>query len=147
MAMSDTTIKRLVNGDQIRIDPFDESRLTPAGYDLGVDKDISLNPGERKLVATLERVELPPNLLGILHLRSSFAREGLLASLALVDPGFKGQLTVSLLNAGKGFVKMIRGERFLQLTFIGLSTGAERPYNGQYQESFGVVESKRKAQP
>jgi len=147
MAMSDTTIKRLVDSDQVRIDPFDESRLTAAGYDLGADQDISLDAGERKLVATLERVELPPNLLGILHLRSSFAREGLLASLALVDPGFRGQLTVSLLNAGKDSVKMMRGERFLQLTFIGLSTGAERPYKGHYQESFGVVESKREIRP
>src|SRR5256885_12225556 len=33
-------------------------------------------------------------------LRSSFAREGVIASLALVDPGYQGQLTISLYNAG-----------------------------------------------
>jgi len=43
-------------------------------------------------------------LVGMLHIRSSLAREGIFASLALVDPGFRGQLTISLFNSSrKGF--------------------------------------------
>ena len=133
----------MINKGEIRIDPFDGSRVTPAGYDLGAAEDVVIDPGKQKLVATFERVELPSSLLGILHLRSSFAREGLVASLALVDPGFRGQLTVSLVNIGRKPVRIARRERFLHLTFIGLASQAERPYNGKYQNSVGVVKSKR----
>jgi dCTP deaminase len=144
VALSDVTIKNLLDNAEVSIDPFDESRLTPAGYDLAAAQKILLSPGEQKLVATLERVKFPPDLLGILHLRSSFAREGLLASLAIVDPGFRGQLTVSLTNLSKQPVKIAKGEPFLQLTFIKLSSRAKRPYHGHYQESYGVVKSRRR---
>lgn len=144
LALSDAHMKELVDKGVLSIDPFDASRVTPAGYDLGLTKSITLNPGHQKLVATYERIELPPNLVGLLHLRSSFAREGLIASLALVDPGFRGQLTISLINAGKTSVKIARGEPLLQLTLIELTSDAEKPYVGRYQESLGVMKSKRR---
>jgi len=144
MALSDATIKKFIKNGLVSIDPFEESNLTPAGYDLRAAQEVVLNSGEQRLAATLERVELAPDLLGVLHLRSSFTREGLFASLAVVDPGFRGQLTVSLLNVGRKPLKIGCGEPFLQLTIIQLSEGVERSYSGKYQESFGVVESKRR---
>lgn len=143
LAISDACLKQLVDKGALNIHPYDVSRVTPAGYDLGASESITLNPEDQKLVATYERIELPPNLLGLLHLRSSFAREGLVASLALVDPGFRGQLTVSLINTSKTSVTIAKGEPFLQLTLIELTSEAEKPYVGQYQESLGVVKSKR----
>ena len=143
MALSDAGIRRSIDDGKLAIQPFDPSRLTPSGYDLAVCEKVAIQMGEQRLVATLERVELPDSLLGILHLRSTFAREGLIASLALVDPGFRGQLTVSLFNAGKKPVNIESGERFLQITFIELTSSTNRPYDGQYQESLGVVESRR----
>jgi dCTP deaminase len=143
MALSDATIRRLVVIGELCIDPFDDSKLQPAGYDLSSAEEVTLRTKEQRLVATLERVKLSPSLLGILHLKSSFIREGVIAGLALVDPGFIGQLTVSLLNVGEGGVEIDRGEPFLQLTFIRLTSSAQRPYGGKYQESIGVIESKR----
>jgi len=143
MALSDVAILKFIESGEMGIHPFEESRLSPAGYDLGAAKNTVLKPKEQQLVATLERVEIPSTLLGILHLRSSFAREGLVASLAVVDPGFRGQLTVSLVNVGKKSVKIAHGESFLQLTFIQLSSESKRPYDGHYQNSSGIVESKR----
>jgi deoxycytidine triphosphate deaminase len=143
MALSDATIRRLTVIGELGIDPFDDSKLQPAGYDLRSAEEIILRPKEQRLGATLEHIKLSPSLLGILHLKSSFVREGIFASLALVDPGFIGQLTVSLLNAGDEVVEIERGEPFLQLTFIRLTSKAQRPYAGKYQESIGVIESKR----
>jgi len=143
MALSDVAILKFIESGKVSIDPFHESQLSPAGYDLGAAKNILLRPKEQQLAATLERVELPSTLLGILHLRSSFAREGLVASLAVVDPGFRGQLTVSLVNVGKKSVKIAHGESFLQLTLIQLSSESQRPYDGHYQDSSGVMGSKR----
>jgi dCTP deaminase len=102
-----------------------------------------LQPGEHGLAATLERVELGGGLLGNLHIRSSLAREGVLASLALVDPGFRGQLTISLFNGSKKLIRLQAGERFVQLTLVKLGRGAARKYEGRYQDSAGVVGSRR----
>lgn len=146
MALSDANLRELIRNGEICIEPFEETNITPAGYDLRSSKEITLNRGEQELLATLERIELAANLLGILHLKSSFAREGLFASLAVVDPGFKGQLTVSLLNSGGDPLRIGLGEPFLQLTLIQLSTRSESPYGGRYQESSGIVRSKRKLQ-
>jgi dCTP deaminase len=67
----------------------------------------------------------------------------LIASLALVDPGFRGQLTITLYNAGDNPVSLGKGGRFLQITFIKLSKKASRGYSGIYQDSSGVVKSLR----
>jgi dCTP deaminase len=143
MALSDTEITSAIKTGQLRILPRLE-RLNPAGVDLRVDRAVELRSGQHRLAATIERVELSENLLGILHIRSSLAREGVIASLALVDPGFRGQLTVSLYNAGDRPVRLRRGERFIQLALFRLGTPATHKYNGKYQNSWGVVRSHRR---
>ena len=143
MALSDSEIRAALSEKSLVIDPFDEGSLNPAGYDLRLSTDVALEPSEHCLVATMERVELGNDLVGILHIRSSLAREGVLASLALVDPGFRGQLTISLSNSGKKTVQLKAGERFVQLTVLRLGRQAATTYNGRYQDSCGVVGSLR----
>ncbi len=143
MALSDTEITSAIKTGQIKIRPR-IAKLNPAGVDLRIDRELELNPGQQRLAATLERVELSENFLGILHIRSSLAREGIIASLALVDPGFQGQLTVSLHNAGDRPVRLTRGERFIQLSMLRLSTPATQTYTGKYQNSRGIVKSRRR---
>jgi len=142
MALSDKEITTAIRTGQLRIRPT-IARLNPAGIDLRVHSSIVLGPKEQKLAATFERVELSENLVGTLHIRSSLAREGVIASLALVDPGFKGQLTISLYNAGDRPVRIKKGERFIQMSLLRLSTPATQSYNGKYQNSRGVVRSRR----
>src|SRR6266705_1965889 len=142
MALSDSEITSAIKTGQIKIRPR-IARLNPAGVDLRVDRDLELNPGQQRLAATLARVELSENFLGILHIRSSLAREGIVASLALVDPGFQGQLTVSLHNAGDRPVRLTRGERFIQLSMLRLGTPATHTYSGKYQNSRAIARHKR----
>jgi dCTP deaminase len=143
MALSDREITSGIKTGQLRILPR-IARLNSAGADLRVDRSLNLGPGQQTLAATIERVELSENFLGILHIRSSLAREGVIASLALVDPGFRGQLTVSLYNAGDRFVRLRKGERFIQLSLFRLGSPATHTYIGNYQNSKGVVKSRRR---
>ena len=143
MALSDSEITAAIKTKQLRILPR-VTRLNPAGVDLRINDGIQLEPGQQKLAATLERIELSEKILGILHIRSSLAREGIIASLALVDPGFNGQLTISLYNSGDRPVRIKKGERFIQLSLLRLGRPATEKYNGRYQESSGVVHSRRK---
>jgi dCTP deaminase len=143
MALSDSEIQDALAGKSLVIDPFDEASLNPAGYDLRLSAEVVLEPSEHRLVATMERVELSRDLVGVLHIRSSLAREGVLASLALVDPGFRGQLTISLFNGGNKAIRLKAGERFVQLTLLRLGRQAATKYEGRYQDSCGVVGSRR----
>ncbi len=143
MSLSDSDIKNYVQKGKLKISPFTETALSPAGYDLSSANTKTLNSLESGLFHTLERIELPNNILGILHLRSSFTREGVIGSLALVDPGFKGQLTILLFNSGKEAITIKKSEPFIQITFFRLEKSASAGYRGRYQNSKGVVRSLR----
>ena len=143
MALSDAEITASIKTGQVQVRPR-VVKLNPAGVDLRIDRDLTMKPGQQTLVASIERVELSEKFLGILHLRSSLAREGVIASLALVDPGFRGQLTVSLYNAGDRQVRLRKGERFIQLSLLRLGRPSIQGYGGRYQDSRGVVKSRRK---
>src|SRR6266849_5770078 len=143
MSLSDKEIVSAIEKGELRILPRG-FRLNPAGVDLRIDRDVRLKPKQQLLVASIETVELSDRIVGFLHLRSSLAREGLFASLALVDPGFRGQLTVSLYNSGDRLVNLAKGERFIQLSLLRLGMPATHAYVGKYQNSSGVVSSRRR---
>src|SRR5436309_15067203 len=98
MALSDNEITGAIKTGQFQVTPRNP-KLNPAGIDLRLDRSLVLRPGRQILVATIERVELSEMFLGIRHIRSSLAREGIVARLALVHPGLSGPLTGSPQNA------------------------------------------------
>jgi dCTP deaminase len=128
--LSDVEIEECIKDGQLAITPFDQSCLNGAGYDLRVSEETAILPGHNQLVATLERVEL------------NLARAGVIASLALVDPGYRGQLTILLFNSGEKAFNMSRNARFLQMTVHRLGVKTRRPYAGKYQDSQGIVDSR-----
>jgi dCTP deaminase len=140
--LSDIDIESRLKGGSLVLDPFNVECLSGGGYDLRLASYLALRPGEHQLVATLERVELGEDLVGTLHVRSSLARAGIIASLAVVDPGFRGQLTILLRNIGTEPFNMEKGDKFLQIIFHQLSSKTSRPYRGRYQDSRGIVETR-----
>jgi len=138
--LSDFEIEKHLKDGSLVIRPFDRVCLNGAGYDLRAGMAVSIPPGEHRLAATLERVELGDELAGTLHIRSSLARVGIIASLALIDPGFRGQLTISLFNAGKDEFSLREKDRFLQMVLHQLSSKTQRVYTGRYQDSQGIVD-------
>jgi dCTP deaminase len=138
--LSDVEIEELIKRGSLVLTPFDPECLNGAGYDLRLATEVIISPGCHELAATLERIELGTDVAGIMHIRSSLARAGIIASLALIDPGFRGQLTISLYNAGTKTFTMNKGDRFVQVTFHRLGMKTTRPYHGRYQDSQGVVE-------
>ena len=67
------------------------------------------------LVPTLEWVELPVDLAATLRCRSSFGRKGVMIDAGFVDPGFRGQLTLCLVNMGAGDVPAYKNNRVVQM--------------------------------
>lgn len=141
--LSDQQIIEALKSGTLKIDPFSVEKLNPAGYDFSSSSRFVLNPREWKLISTLETVELSSSLIATIHLKSSFAREGIVGSFAIIDPGFRGQLTLSVYNVGRNIIEISKSESIVQVVFYLMGTKSDIPYHGKYQESSGSVESKR----
>ncbi len=90
-----------------------------AAFDLCSDADLVLAPGRREAVPTGVVLELPEGVCGLVLPRSGLAaRHGItvLNSPGLIDPGYRGEIMVILLNtdAEQPF-EIERGERIAQL--------------------------------
>jgi len=142
--LSDNEILFLINQGNIIIEPFLKDRLTSAGYDFASGIAFDLHPKQQKLVATAEHIGLPANVSGTIHLKSSLCREGLIGSFAVIDPGFRGKLTLSLFNSSESTVHIEKNEPFVQVVFHKTGKPSTNPYQGKYQDSAGLVKSKRK---
>ena len=141
--LSDEEILEHLKSGEVKLEPFELSGLNPAGYDLRIAEKIVLKPKQYELVATLETVELGLGVTTYMFIRSSLAREGVIGSFAVVDPGFRGQLTLNLHNVSEKAITLEKGERIVQIVFHELGNTAKKGYNGSYQDSKGIVTSKR----
>lgn len=120
------------------IEPYGTECLQPASYDLRAAEDYRIERGMMTLIASMEWVEIPSDLAAFLRCRSSYARKGILLSGGFVDPGFRGHLTLCLLNMGPDALLIPQGERVVQMILSEVTDG-DLVYNGRYQDSKGVV--------
>lgn len=95
-----------------------------AGLDLRacLDHDeVTIGPGDRYTVPTGIAVEpLTPGVAGFVYSRSGLgARMGLTVSqgVGVIDPDYRGEILVSLLNTSREPRRLRRGERMAQLVF------------------------------
>jgi dCTP deaminase len=125
------------------MDRSDVGCIQPASYDLRSSSDLRIGAKEHVLASTIEWVHLPLDIAGMIWLRSTWARAGLLFSGGWVDPGFNGNLTLSLFNGSNADIRIGVGERVAQLAFLKLKSESEG-YSGIYQESEGRIGPKHR---
>ena len=107
--------------------------------DLQKGEAIAVAPNGFLLVGTVERVTLPDDILGMMYLRSTYARRGFLSWFqGIVDPGYNGNLTVVLHNLTGDLVPLYGEERICHLVFEQLSEAVDQGYEGAYQGSQGA---------
>ncbi|MFW6448368.1 MAG: dCTP deaminase [Halobacteriota archaeon] len=122
-----------------------EAPTRPTAHDDGV---FILHPDDFVLGTTLERVEIPDDLIAHVEGRSSLGRLAVVvhATAGLADPGFRGKITLELSNLGTAPVALKPGMRVSQLTFTELTSPAERPYGAgrgsKYQDQEGPQASR-----
>jgi dUTP pyrophosphatase len=99
----------------------ERSRSGDAGYDLRCVDSFTLWSGERALVPTGVAIALPAGLAGMVLPRSGLAhRHGVtcLNSPGLVDPNYRGELKVVLINHGAEPFHAQPGDRIAQLLLV-----------------------------
>jgi dUTP pyrophosphatase len=91
-----------------------------AGFDLraAIDGELVLRPGERALVPTGLKLEIPPGWEGQVRPRSGLAlRHGIGVANApgTIDSDYRGEVGVILINLGESPFSLNRGDRVAQL--------------------------------
>jgi dCTP deaminase len=105
--------------DQSVLDDMQEKVIVPVGG------QIWLHPRQFVLAATLEYLGLPDDISAYVVGRSSWGRLGLLVATAIfVHPGFRGCLTLELVNEGEAPIQLSPGMRIAQLTLNELNEPA-----------------------
>jgi dCTP deaminase len=92
-----------------------------------------LQPGQFCLGNTSEQLGLPDDLVGRLEGKSSLGRLGLVihSTAGYVDPGFTGHLTLELSNAASLPILLYPHMKIGQMSFLQMTTPADRPYGSQ----------------
>ncbi len=107
------------DGTQEDVDEMQERVVVPFG------EDMWLHPHHFVLAATLEYLRLPDDMSADVVGRSSWGRLGLIVATAVfVHPGFRGCLTLELVNEGDSPVALSPGLRIAQLAVRRLETPA-----------------------
>jgi dCTP deaminase len=145
------------------IDPFHERTvfrgmsygLSSAGYDVRVDltnayslsdefnmhrlvqtpdsDGIILGAGESTLVGIVEHFNMPLDVVGFVHPKSTWARRGILPAQCVLEPGWKGYLTMLLTNHSGEDVTIVDHEPIAQIIFHTTDEIPENTYTGKYQ--------------
>ena len=121
--------------------------LSEAGYDIRIKQQVrfyrkdghisarvnGVIHGDSRFVlaSAIEEFDMPDCLVGIVHDKSTWARKGLSVFNTVIEPGFKGGLTLELVYHGNTELIIPAGSGIAQVLFHKISRPAR--YDGKYQ--------------
>ena len=91
----------------------------------------AIPPLRRALFVSNEIVDIPPKFAGIICLRSTWARLGLIAPPTIADPGFVGTLTMEIFNANLSPILIRPDDSVWHMLIVPAPN--EELYSGKYQ--------------
>jgi len=146
MILVDWQIRDAVESEWITIEPYDTTLVQPNSYDLTLGDEIlfdvqegvlnplsddrayisanlsggCLEPHAFGLASTIERIQLPNDIVARVEGKSSLGRDGLdiHATSGWIDAGFGGQITLELYNKNRRAIQLKKGMTIAQIVFI-----------------------------
>ena len=107
----------------------------PAGYDVRIAETISLKSGGYSLASTVEQFSMPDDLIAFVHDKSTWARRFITLQNTVIEPGWRGFLTLEITNHSAKSVIILAGSPIAQIVFHELDAPTDTPYgNGKYQD-------------
>jgi dCTP deaminase len=93
--------------------------------------DCSHSLGRFTIASAIEEFDMPDDLVGIVHDKSTWARQGLSVFNTCIEPKWKGWLTLELIYHGQKNLTIPAGAGIAQVIFHRLAV--PRSYAGKYQ--------------
>lgn len=128
--------------------------LSEAGYDIRIKQDVTFMPGlpygsvhivDRTvphgheivdgnfiIASAIEEFSLPENLTGLVKDKSTWARQGLSVFNTVIEPGWRGFLTLELVYHGRKPLHIPAGSGIAQVIFEKVTNPTT--YSGKYQD-------------
>ena len=123
-----------------------DERETPgvelvAEYNPDTRQSVTIKPGEYFLTETVERMNMPLDLVGIVKPRTTLHRSGVITRVSVADPGYSGTLHPAIFNAGPVPVQIELGARYINIMFFEVKGGGSA-YRGQWQGGRATTEGR-----
>ena len=131
----------ILSGNEIKkqkmIDNAVSNNFRSVSYDLTIgsliDKDYKLvneyilKPRGMIKIISAERVKISAQYMGLVHVKTGLCNEGILPlNIGIVDPGYDGNLTSTLINFGKHEQRLSSGDVFGRLTIHVMQSHEEQ---------------------
>lgn len=97
----------------------------------GVTVSSDLGLGRFALASAMELFQMPDDLLGVVHDKSTWARHGLSVFNTVIEPGWHGYLTLELVYSGQSELIIPAGAGIAQVLFHEVMVKSH--YDGKYQ--------------
>jgi len=123
-----------------------EERKTPeikliAKFEKTKPRKVILQPQTYYLIKTVEKLNLPENLLALFTPRSTLYRSGVYIFGGQTAPGYQGELTTGIFNFRNEKFELEMGARVMHIMFFEVK-GKSSLYRGQWQG--GRITTKKK---
>ena len=140
---------RLLSGEEINElglvqGSTDENLFCASTYDLSVgeiipagrwsgDKEYTVPAGGTVKVVSKELLRMPADITGHALLKNELCRKGVLAiNIGVIDPGYEGPISSTLINFGRGDFIVKQGSPFLRISFHRCTVSAKADKSSKY---------------
>lgn len=148
--VSGATLSRAARNGKPIVRPFISAKsvnngmsygVSLAGYDIRIAETVTLagrsffHPFRQRfaLASTIEEFDMPNNVVGLVHDKSSLARRGLSMFNTVIEPGWRGYLTLELVYHGRKPLTLPTGSPIAQILFF-YTDEPTAGYSGKYQD-------------
>ena len=99
-------------GSDFVMDPMSSNEDIGKCFDIKKNaKEMVIGSKEQVLLTTSEYIEVPDDVAGFVELRSTWARHGLSMPPTIIDAGFKGTITLEVINNAPYAIKLDKVRR------------------------------------
>lgn len=147
--LTDTDLERIINTPgNLHIFPYEETCLTPLGYDLRIGKNYStssnlleycindnesfiVKSGETVFIKILERITMPQDksITGLIVSKVSITAKGLVHDTTTIDPDWSGDLLLVMHNLSKADIILKGHESICTVIFLSNNLPSVRSSN------------------
>ncbi len=108
--------------------------LSYAGYDIRLRESLHLPAHKFVIGSSIEEFTMPLNVLARVHDKSSWVRRGVMVANTILEPGWRGFLTIEMFNQSDHDVRLTSGTPIAQVVFEYLDQPVVEGYKGKYQD-------------